>query len=159
MNISRRQRRLHVLGLYGGYLAVALSWALASHLGQPLLFVLVIAFGLVFLNSLVKLGLGHKPWNITGKPDAELDERQVQLRNRVYYLAYGLLSSILGVGLIYWYIATDAQRLALWLPSSPVEVGAVFWGLLLLLSSLPTAVLAWLEPDFLPEEVSEPRPA
>jgi hypothetical protein len=128
-------------------------------LEQPLLLVLAVAFGGVFLHSLVRLGLGHKPWNITGKPDAELDERQVQLRNRVYYLAYGLLSIILGVGLFYWYIATDAARLELWLPRSSFEAAAVFWGLLILLSSLPTAVLAWLEPDFLPEEASERRTA
>jgi len=148
--LSRAARRRLVIGAYGGYLALVVFWALSSRAGAPWLMVFALLAGLVTLYSYGRLLYTGGFWNLANNPDDRLDERQRRVRDAAYRWAYAISSATVFLALLYWYIAADvadADKLKLWLPSTFGERNAVFWGAWLLLTTLPAAVLAWLEPD------------
>ncbi|CAA9567685.1 MAG: hypothetical protein AVDCRST_MAG86-1334 [uncultured Truepera sp.] len=71
------------------------------------------------------------------------------MRERAHYLAYNVWAIGFSLGLFYWYFAGE---FGWWLPSSYNERTALFWTLLLSLASLPSAIIAWLEPDPVPQD-------
>lgn len=145
--INRRQRRQLVIGMYLGYGLLVGFWTLSSQLKNawPMALVVICALGIVY--TFRELVIRHGFWVLANAPDQDLDERQVKARDNAYRIAYALFSSLAGLGVLYWYLATDAVKLRLWLPTTTNELNAVFWGVWLLMVSLPTAVLAWIEPD------------
>ncbi len=72
------------------------------------------------------------------------------MRNEAFRASYILLAALCVVGIVYGGIALDNDWL--WLPDTWNAVQAVVWGVFLLVMTLPTAVLAWTEPDDLAEE-------
>jgi hypothetical protein len=92
---------------------------------------------------------------LTAKKDPELDERQLAVRNRAYYYAYGILAGVFGLSVLYAMVATlpgSAGGADLPMPSTL----NAFTLLILLIShlaiSLPASVVAWTEPDPLFDE-------
>ena len=83
-------------------------------------------------------------WHAANNPDHDLDERQQRVRDRAYLYGYRGLGSAVVVVSVYAGIAFDN---AWWLPTTWNQVQAVVWGVLLLAVTLPTAILAWIEPD------------
>ncbi|WP_412026941.1 hypothetical protein [Deinococcus yunweiensis] len=81
---------------------------------------------------------------ISDGPDSELDERQRRVRDEAYVNAYRLLCTLFILVRLYVMIGHDAGW---WLPRSSNELQATFWSGLLLASTLPSAILAWTEPD------------
>ena len=145
--LNRTHRQRLVIGLYLGYALIVAFWTLSSQLKNPwpMAFVVISAAGIFY--AFRELVIRHGFWVLANAPDTDLDERQVKARDNAYRLSYALFSSLAALGILYWYLATDAKKLGLWLPSTSNELNAVFWGVWLLMVSLPTAVLAWTEPD------------
>jgi len=129
--LKRRYRRTLALTFHGGYAALILFGA--AHLSYPVLsavyLVLIACFLLVFMST------GF----VGDKPEEALDERQQGVRNLAYRYAYMLL---LGVALVVWWM------------SDQLGGGTLAMYALLSYAALPSSVLAWLEPDPLPEEPS-----
>ena len=75
--------------------------------------------------------------------DAELDERLVQIRNAAFRTAFRAFA---GVALIGWIVAIAAIQLQ---PNNEGFLNAwlIFFGVAMLATTLPTAIVAWREPD------------
>ncbi|WP_295820927.1 hypothetical protein [uncultured Deinococcus sp.] len=133
-------RRRLVLAAYLGYAALLLAWTL---LPRP--WNLLVA-GIVGVLTVAAGGNLMRPRHlgISDGPDTLLDERQLRIRNEAYLNAYRVLGLLFIVVPLYAMIGLDNGW---WLPRTFNELQAVFWGALLLASTLPSAILAWTEPD------------
>jgi hypothetical protein len=139
--LERRVRRALVIGCYGGYALFVLAWVVTA---TPLREVLTLLLGLLCVTC---MGMLLMP-NVLGVSDGMetlLDERQRAFRHRAYVRAYALLSGLVVATALYTFIAVDSGRL--WLPQGGLSLQAVFWGVLLLVLTLPTALIAWTEPE------------
>jgi ABC-type tungstate transport system substrate-binding protein len=152
--MPRRTRRLIVFGtfvayplLYVGYALLSRSGALpaVSLLWAPVAVLLMFGFA---IGLFVIYGVTR---NRAEPDDTELDERQRGLAVRARALSYGVLLA---------FIVAIAAAWAVYVTSvGPVTLGA---DLLLpvaivvgvYLPVLPSAVLAWIEPDAPPEDVA-----
>ena len=143
--LSRLNRRLLVLTCYAGYLLMTLAWTL---LEQPWRWFAVIPLGMV---SILAMGLLMMPalLGVSDGADNLLDERQMQLRNEGYVWAYRLLGTAVILSALYLMMASGSSW---WLPRTELALQAVFWGVWGLAITLPTAVIAWREPDSSKEE-------
>lgn len=159
-NASRRQRRFLVLVMYFGFSSWMIILPLFSLLeaydddltrptafllGAPLsLLALVLPISAVFVFWAIWVstqGMVRKD---------KLDERQRVIRNSAYRSAYLILGNTFIIVASYWLFATNSfGEGRLWLPSGD-EAQNLFVLALLLFYTLPTALIAWNEPD--PEE-------
>jgi hypothetical protein len=138
--LKRNARRAIVLTCYLGAIIMAFGWTLE----QPLRWFVVIPFGIASILTMASLLMPY-PLGVSDGGDEMLDERQQQARNLNYLNAYRILGLIVIFTALYWYIATDSGRF--WLPKTSYEINVVFWGVMLLAITLPTAIAAWTEPD------------
>jgi hypothetical protein len=135
-----------VLAAYGGYaLTIAIFWiGYAADLGKGIRALGFIP-GLVYLAGFFALcsrGLGA--WSIANDSDSALDERQQRVRDRAYRPSYWIVSLILLLGSTY---VLEANNSDWWLPSSAGAFQGITWTLVFLTMTLPTAIIAWTEPD------------
>lgn len=145
MNISTQQgrRRLVVAGaglLYlSGLVAVLVSFHLDLYrLRQAGWLGVAVTFGALMMLSL---------WTgrVATRPDGEVDERQRALRDRAYRLSYQWLGGIMAA--FYGYLLVGKNG-AFWVPREPAEFVSTFLVVFAtLFSGLPSAVLAWIEPE------------
>lgn len=77
--------------------------------------------------------------------DTRLDERQIAQRNSAYLDSYRFVAGLVLLGVIWIALGTDLDYW--WIPTTFHERNAIFWGLFIYLTSLPSAILAWREPD------------
>jgi hypothetical protein len=146
---SQARRRLLVAGIYAGYAVVVGAFWLAQ----------AVAHGLIALALPGFLMLGICHWTVSQVVQAyslsaqksvpRPDERQVLVRDRAFVTSYQILSGLLCLGILYATIAG-----AHWWHPSTNEWKAGLFGSLLLSATLPSAVIAWGEPDE-PAEVEE----
>ena len=59
-------------------------------------------------------------------------------------ISYQIIAGIFGLSVAYGTMALD---FGWWLPSTFDRLQAVLWGIVLLTMTLPSAVVAWIEPD------------
>jgi hypothetical protein len=147
---STRRRRAVVIGLYASYLALIACFAGAGRSGFGLvLLVALLPTAAVLVWSFMALSQIALPYasESVGVKLPELDERQLQVRDRAFYRAYQVLSSVAGLWIVYETIARTSTRPWFWVPVSFDEYQALVWGYLLLAMTLPSAVIAWTEPD------------
>lgn len=112
--------------------------------GLVLILLAVLCFALV-------VGTGVQ--RILGESRAELDELEIQLREKAYASAYHIFAGLVSVAVLYVTIASGAREdLNLWIPSNYDQWTAVLWGVLLSAMILPTAVLAWRLPPSEPTD-------
>ena len=144
LDLSRAVRRIFVALMYGVYFSLITCWHLLSEASDTHLWLTlagVVAFIVCYfvLNAATK-GLADRfRKDFTNQ---ELDERQHLLRNQAYFWAY----LVLGVVMFFLLIVADT-------------IG-VSWALMALgglYMSLPTAIIAWLEPDPISKETFEER--
>lgn len=83
-------------------------------------------------------------WHFGNAPDEQLDERQVQVRNRAYRLAYTGVASFVILATIYYAFAVDKN---LWLPKSRNEADVMVWAVIFATLTLPSSILAWMEEE------------
>ena len=144
--LSQRQRRVLVLTEYAGlfsYLTVTVFmddtwWLLLAFVG-------VVAMVLIHSQLLVRF-----TQKIANKEDAELDERQTAVRDNAHRTAYQILGSAIIVGLVLLQMLTTGPLgFRPWTPQLSIRsiVLPVLTTILWMYVSLPTAVIAWTEPD------------
>jgi hypothetical protein len=138
--IKQNVRRAIVMACYLGGILMAFGWLLE----QPLRWFVVIPCGFACILS---MGLLLMPYvlGVSDGTDEMLDERQLQHRNKTYLDAYRILGLLVMFAALYFYIAGTSGKW--WLPKSEYEMNVVFWGTMLLVITLPTALAAWSEPD------------
>lgn len=153
IRIDRRSRRRSlVVVLYASYALLVTCFALAERSG----------FGLIFAAGLLPSGLALMSafWAISqlalpyategsGRNEQLVDERQLQVRDRAFYRAYQILSSVFGLWVVYEGIARTNERQWFWVPQTFDEYQAIVWGYLLVSMTLPSALIAWTEPDLI----------
>ncbi len=150
---SRATRRRRVVALYAGFAVFFPTYAIA-HAAHDLtskigwLAITGIAFG-CFCYGFYTL-LQRTFINSPNAPDDAVDERQLDRRNRAVFVAYRALAIATAVVPLWLLVATTAERWA-WL-RDPNLLAFASWGLLLVGITLPTAILAWTEPDPLGDE-------
>jgi hypothetical protein len=120
---TRAWRRRAVLAAYGGY-------------------ALTVAIYLVGFFALCSRSLGA--WSIAHDSDSSLDEHQQRVRDRAYRPSYWVVALILLLGTAYIQLADSSGW---WLPSSTEASQGITWTLIFLAMTLPTAIIAWTEPD------------
>ncbi len=154
--LSRAVRRILVLVMYGVYFELIVYWnspnvvrgsqiSIPISIGGWLTLAGFIVFAVSYLVLRRSVGGLAERFTISPTRRASLDERQILLRNRAYFWAY----LIIGVAVFFFSSATNnlGYRWTLF----------AFIGFYV---SLPTALVAWLEPDPLQDEavVSEATP-
>jgi hypothetical protein len=147
---SRAARRAIVVTLYASYAALVACFAGAGREGVGLLFLaLLIPLGMILVASFMALSQIALPYSSEGLGVTvpPLDERQLQVRDRAFYRAYQIAASVFGLWVVYDAIARTAERQWFWTPTTFNQYQAIVWGYLLLSMTLPSAVIAWTEPD------------
>jgi hypothetical protein len=178
----RRWRRRQIIATYSSYAVVVILEIVKGHvtLGSGARGVLFVAFGLAgiaFIVSLVWLvgpgvryGLSTRsyrqpaPGELKALKDQGVsakhaqamffrppDERQRAIREHARAVAYQIVGPVIYVVALYLIFAPTFFHHP-WLPSSQVEQVGLLTGLALLLSTLPAAVIAWSEPDPVPDD-------
>jgi hypothetical protein len=143
---SRTLRRRVVIAMYGSWLLAALSAAMGVQAqGQwSSTGLAVLAVGSLVTMTVSAVWLGRRTYvNSPQVADRELDERLVQIKNQAYRAAFRIFTSFVVV----------AWPLSLLLAA--IEPGGrgtargflIYFGVGLLVTTLPTAIVAWREPD------------
>lgn len=145
---SRGARRLIVLGTYASYLLLVFLWESGKALGNGWLAV-VGTLGLLTLLGYALIS-AFQAGLLAPPAGGALDERQRAVQDRAFRVSYWIFSTGVLFAALYGYIAADSG--SLWLPETSNELQAVFWGIWLLATTLPAAVLCWLEPDPIHDE-------
>jgi hypothetical protein len=179
---NRQWRRRQIIATYASYTAAQILTAVRAHatLTSGARLALGIAFGLsaiAFIVSLVWLvgpsvryGLGTRSYRhpapgelkrlkdqgVSAKEAAAMftraaDERQRAIRQHAEAVTYRILGPVIVFVAIYLiYARTFFDHV--WLPSTPIEQVGLLAGFALLFSTLPSAVVAWSEPDPVPDD-------
>jgi uncharacterized membrane protein len=143
---SQRLRRRVVVAMYGTWLLVALAALLGAQAQSKWITagLVVLAIGALITMTMSVTWLGRRTYvNSPQLADRELDERLVQVKNRAYRTAFRIFAA---------YVAVAWPLSLLVLFNDHTGRGAanallIFASLGLLVTTLPTAVVAWREPD------------
>jgi uncharacterized membrane protein len=143
---SRTLRRRVVVAMYGTWLLVALAATLGVQAQGKWMTagLIVLAIGALITMTLSVTWLGRRTYvNSPQLADRELDERLVQIKNQAYRTAFRIFAA---------YVAVAWPLSLLVLFNNPAGRGAtgailIFASLGLLVTTLPTAIVAWREPD------------
>ena len=153
---SRRTRRIWVaLAFLGfplvnvGYLGLVQPGRLSTTVWAPIAIVL---FASTLAGVFAIYGYARDRASMT----ADLDEREQRIRDQAWIRAYGFLSAVVVVAVAIPILVASS--------SGPVTVGMDVLGpiaiaLGLYLPILPSAMLAWAEPDVVAEDPEEPQAA
>jgi len=142
--ISKPKRRAAVLISYASFLIVAILLSgdvklpIFIHIPLLLLSAITLIYSLYYLYNDTQL------WHFGNAPDAQLDERQVQVRNRAYRLAYTGVASFFILIVIYYSFAVDKN---LWIPKNWEEANLLVWIVIFMTLTLPSSILAWMEEE------------
>lgn len=151
--IDRRARRRGlVVVLYASYASLIACFALAGKSGLGLVFAAgLLPSGVALMSAFWALSQLALPYATEGAGrEAQLvDERQLQVRDRAFYRAYQILSSLFGLWIVYESIARTNERQWFWVPQTFDQYQAIVWGYLLVSMTLPSALIAWNEPDLI----------
>ena len=97
-----------------------------------------------FVCVSIYLYRGTRLWQVGNAPDEQLDERQVQVRDRAYRIAYMVVSTLIILSLIYLMLTADFN----WaMPVGYNQLNPFFWGAWTIIVVLPSAILAWTEAE------------
>lgn len=142
--ISKPKRRAAVLISYASFLILAILLSRQVELPAFLHIALLLTSGIVFAMSLNYLYKDTQLWHFGNAPDEQLDERQVQVRNRAYRLAYTGIATFFILMVIYYSFAVDKN---LWIPKSWEEANLLVWLVIFTALTLPSSILAWMEEE------------
>src|ERR1700674_5824238 len=142
---SRSLRRRVVIAMYGSYLLIALGMQLSFQVSGKWLTagLVVLALVAVAAATLSNGWLGRRTYvNAPQLADRELDERLVLIKNRAYRTAYKIIAPLVIIAGPLAYVVLSIE------PGSHGVSHAllIFGGLALVVTTLPTAIVAWREP-------------
>jgi hypothetical protein len=180
---SRRWRRRQIIVTYAAYAVTVILVSVRSHatLGSSARAMLLAVFGLAaatFIVSLVWLvapsvryGLSFRAYRQPARGELKTlrdqgvsakeahamftrpaDERQRAIREHAQAVSYRILGPVIVVPALYIIFVTPVLAHA-WLPSTQSEQVALLAGFALLVGTLPAAVIAWSEPDPVPDDL------
>jgi hypothetical protein len=181
---GRRWRRRQIIATYATYAATAILTSVRAHatLDSGARLALGVAFGLAviaFFVSLVWLlgpgvryGLSTRSYRQPAPGELKklkdqgvsarqaqavftrpADERQRAIRQHAEAISYRILSPVIVVVALYLIFATRFLDHP-WLPSTEIEKVALLAGFTVLFTTLPAAVIAWSEPDPVPDDLT-----
>jgi hypothetical protein len=143
---SRRARRGIVVALYGSYFLICGATAARTLLDPPAGRV-VAAILLIAGTGAAAYGffalMGRTFINAPNIRASALDERQRERRNDAIQRAFPVIGMVSALCLLYAIVT--GSLVPAWRNDSVVD--ALFWGVFLLCISLPSAIIAWTEPD------------
>jgi hypothetical protein len=146
---SRSLRRKVVMAMYGSYLLIALGMQLSFQAsGRWMTAGLgVLAVVAVAAATVANGWLGRRTYvNAPQLADPELDERLVQIKNQAYRSGYKIIAPLVLVAAPVAYFLLSIEP-----GGHGVSHAVLIYGFLaLLVTTLPTAIVAWREPDPLP---------
>jgi len=146
LELPRRVRRPLAVVAIIGYPAAVFFWTLAqSWLGLPPAVGGIAGLALILVSLFAMWRVYEFRSRLAQAPDAQLDERQVQVRDRAYLDSYRIFVAITLVALALAGIIPDLIDRPLALTYDVVN-WFVMGGILISLA-LPSAVVAWREPD------------
>jgi hypothetical protein len=182
--MSRPWRRRQIIATYAAYSVATILTIVHAHatLSSGVRGMLNVVFGLAalaFIASLawvvapsVRYGLSNrasrqpalselkqlKKQGVTARQAHAMftrpaDERQRAVREHAQSVAYRIVGLVVTLVAIYLIFAPRLIEHA-WLPSTEVEQVGLLAGFALLFSTLPAAVIAWSEPDPVPDDLS-----
>ncbi len=125
--LKRRYRRLLAFAFHGGYAALLVFWAerISVSALQAAYFTLLACWLLIYMAT----GFLSDKW------EEQLDERQQRVRDRAYRYAY---LGLAGVAFV------------VYLTGNELGSGTLAMYVLLSYAVMPSSVVAWLEPDPVP---------
>ncbi len=130
-------RRFAVVLMYGAYVAGAVMQWRARTIGENRTVILALFMASFAIGALLFALTRYMRWAAAN--DARLDEREIATRNAVYRSAYHIAAWVSVLLLVCWYVGPLISQ-----PLTPGTNGNVlFWGYVLLMSTLPAALLAW----------------
>ena len=137
MTLPRSIRRLAVVSMYGAYLAGGIMQWRVRAAGQDRQVILATFLFAFVVGAFLFVSTHYMRW--TGAKENALDEREIVTRNAVYRTAYSLMAWFSFALLAWWYVGRLVAP-----PLTPeTDVNAIFWGWVLLFSTLPASLLAW----------------
>jgi len=144
--MSRSRRRGLVITLYASYVGLCVMAGMERG-GAPVLGVGIA--GLVLFACWVTLVRLTREYGFVGdlRPHTSRDERQTEVRHRSFVQAYWILAALVSAGAVYGTLAMEGW---LWLPD-PAYRKRILLGLILVCTTLPSAVIVWTEPEEAPE--------
>ena len=137
MRIPLPMRRTTVLSMYGAYIAGAIMQWRVTTIGENRQVILTVFLFAAAVGILLFAGAHYMRW--IGSKESALDEREVAVRNGVYRSAYSIIAWA-SVGLLIWWCIGPLVSHPL---TSDTNTNVLFWGYVLLVSTLPAALLAW----------------
>ena len=147
----RGRRRTQVVALYASYPLICAANALRAYAGGSALryvaLALLLAGLIVGLYGFFAL-MGRTFVNAPNIRESALDERQRHRRSQAIASASPITGLFIAIGLLYSIFADElfpALRNA-------AASEALWWGAFLLATTLPSAIIAWTEPDPLPAD-------
>ena len=134
ITLSQLSRRIFVTLLYASLVGTIILWAMQSQPFSDVVMQLITLFTVtLIIVCITVLDLAtHGIAENTLTTQRDLDERQTNLRNRAYFIGYILLGQALFL---------------LFIVNSRIGIGYTFLSALVFYTTIPTAVIAWLEPD------------
>jgi hypothetical protein len=141
----RRTRRLAVIAAFSGlplqtlgYVTLVAPGRLSTTIWGP---VTVVLFGATLIGAIATYAFGQGRMGDRSRPD----ERQRAMNDRAMVVSYGVLTTIVTIGLaVVWMAATFVGPITIQMDATALSI-LVAIGLYLPL--LPFASLAWIEPD------------
>jgi hypothetical protein len=164
---SRTRRRWLVVIMYAGYvvagltISVVLFRVMQGGQHRVLNLVVLVLLPVVILASMVSRSLlsGRKWINSPSFPQDRFDERQRELRNDAIQRAYPTIRTAVVWCSTLSVLALEGSQVARWAMPWPfiglIVLTMSLLGTALLASTLPTAILAWNEPDPIINDESE----
>lgn len=142
---SQSTRRAVVAYAMVGFPLLVVSWFGLSALGLPDVLKVVVAGALIVGLLVADYFLWVFRRSLAQSPDEQLDEREVAVRDRAYLESYRVFTALTAIGVLVVAIAPDVLDRPLELTFETVQ--PVFWGVLHYALVLPSAFIAWREPD------------
>ncbi|MBM3785697.1 MAG: hypothetical protein FJW30_15130 [Acidobacteria bacterium] len=151
---TRSNRRIAVAATYASYVILCISAGLVQRgagsaknlIGLALLAIAGMALfagWLSMVNLMREYGFPGDSRLFTSR-----DERQTGVRHRAFVRAYGILFAVICAGAVYGALAPGKGLWAI----SPEYRNQVLFGAIFFAATLPSAVVAWTEPDPIPHE-------
>lgn len=139
---SLLSRRFTIVAVYGGYLCLALVVASGGMDVHVLPSIQALIAGIMAWFGVWILSRMGAHWRLGQAPDAELDEREIAMRLRAYYLAYVIFNSAVFLSLVGLSAFMDIAKVN---AVTYVQISTVLWGVFLYGWTLPSAVIAWID--------------
>lgn len=144
--LARRIRRPLAVIAVIGYPVAVVFWAVAYGVfGVPPAVAGVVGLVVILLTVFAIRRVYQFRSRLAQAPDDQLDERQLQIRDRAYVESYRIFAAITIVALVLVGIVPDLLDHPLTFDYTVANFFVM--GAVILLIALPSAVVAWREPD------------